>query len=146
MKTPRLLYLSLALVCASCQVQSHLGEIYGANGQLKKREWDVNGQVGGVSSQKGADGSQNDFDGQASWNDTMTGATGIVAAKSAGKIGLAQEKTKQVGERQTTARAANARVPTVTTPTVDPATGQVLTPVVTAPAAAVGLGGGKKGL
>lgn len=137
-----LLLLSLAAVCCcSCQVSNHLAEVYYPKGGLAKREIDTNVQVAGVSSQKGSDGYQNDFDGQASWNDTMTGATGIVASKELGKFNVAKEKTARVGERQTTARAANARPPTITTPTVDPGTGQILTPVVTQPAAAVGLGG-----
>lgn len=106
----------LFLVClCSCQVQSHLAEVYGTDGKLKKREWDVNGQVAGVSSQKGADGSQNDFDGQASWNDTMTGATGIVASKEAGKVGIAKERTTRHGQTIDAVEKADARPATTIT-------------------------------
>lgn len=140
MKT--ILLFSMCVLClCSCQVAGELSEQYYKGGGLAKRNVVINSQIGGVSSQKGSNGYQNDFDGQQSLADSWTGATGIVVAKGATHVSVAQEKTKQVAERQTTARAANARPPTITTPTVDPGTGTVLTPVVTQPAAAVGLGG-----
>lgn len=94
-------------------------------------ERDVLVKVGGTSSQKGADGSSVVTDDQASFNDAATAAAGGYAAGQATKARVSDNRLGQVQAQQTTAQKANAIPPTVTTPTVDPATGQLLTPVVT---------------
>ena len=59
------------------------------------------------------------------------------ALRTVGSLAVTKGLTTLGKARQTTAQQANARPPTITTPTVDPATGTVLTPVVTQPPAAV---------
>ncbi|MEI6870690.1 MAG: hypothetical protein WCL08_00270 [Verrucomicrobiota bacterium] len=59
------------------------------------------------------------------------------ALRTVGSLAVTKGLTTLGKARQTTAQQANARPPTITTPTVDPATGTVLTPVVTQPPPAV---------
>jgi hypothetical protein len=67
--------LLLACLClCSCSFPVHLADVYYPNGQIAKREFDSNPSIGGVHSQKGADGYQVDDDNQQSLRDFVTAA------------------------------------------------------------------------
>lgn len=84
-----------AVFLCSCSMPFHMAEVYYPNGQLAKRETDINPSIGGVHSQKGADGYQADDDNQQSFRD------GTTAAGTAYSIGQTSKATINANDNKT---------------------------------------------
>lgn len=113
----------LPLVLSSCVAYHH--ETGTTSGNY---ESDTLLAIGGITDQRGADGSSMTNDGQKSWQDTGNMVVGGIAAKGVVTVGVAKEHSAQHGQTLDAVKAADARAPTLTTVTnTDGSISQVVT-------------------
>lgn len=131
MKIPLPLLFAACLV--SCSMPTHLAEVYYPNGHLAKREFDTNPSIGGVHSQKGADGYQADDDNQQSLRDAGTALGGAYTAHQT-QLGNASNNARDVrlGHQEVQNNAITHPV-TETKNLVGPKGGSISTSTTTVP-------------
>lgn len=100
--------LLLVFLLSSCSIPTHLAEEYYSNGMLARREIDINPSIGGVHSQKGADGYQADDDNQKSLADTANAGLGYGLAKQTSNVKISDNGVKNTTTIESTKQLKNA--------------------------------------